>query len=171
MKDIHNDVDTIFYIGTDNTNSITKGLKTLFVVGIRNTDSILTRAKKHNCEAIYFGANKSFSKQPGHNEWEEWTRMIKTVLDDENEYYCSLELDVKFELDLLETFLCEHTNFIPVISVQMPYLEQLGYNAIVKIDDIEFNKTNPGTWSHNLHKLTSYNAFTSNKKHKDDKAI
>jgi len=43
----------------------------------------------------------------------------------------------------------------------LPYLQQLGYNATIKIDDKDFKATNPGVWCHNLHDLLDRNKFTS----------
>ena len=48
-----------------------------------------------------------------------------------------------------------------MISVKLPYLQLLGYNATIKIDDIDFDKTNPGVWCHRLHQLMNIDRFTS----------
>jgi hypothetical protein len=40
-----------------------------------------------------------------------------------------------------------------MISVKLPYVTQLGYNATIKIDDRDFNFSNPGVWCHDLHGL------------------
>jgi hypothetical protein len=42
-----------------------------------------------------------------------------------------------------------------------PYLNQLGYNATLKIDDKDFNATNPGVWCHNLQDLLGRDRFTN----------
>ena len=54
----------------------------------------------------------------------------------------------------------ENRKFIPQISVKLPYLQQLGYNATLKIDDKDFAATNPGVWCHRLHDLLSTDKFT-----------
>ena len=61
---------------------------------------------------------------------------------------------------LLEGPLVEHRRFIPQISVKLPYLTQLGYNATLKIDDKDFDATNPGVWCHRLRDLTTTESFT-----------
>ena len=35
----------------------------------------------------------------------------------------------------------EYDTFIPMISVKMSYMGQLGYNAVVKLDDKDFKAT------------------------------
>jgi hypothetical protein len=42
----------------------------------------------------------------------------------------------------------------------LPYLNQLGYNATLKIDDKDFAATNPGVWCHNLQDLLGRDRFT-----------
>ena len=54
---------------------------------------------------------------------------------------------------LLESALVEFDNFIPMISVKLPYIKQFGYNATIKLDDKDFAATNPGVWCHSVHDL------------------
>jgi hypothetical protein len=72
---------------------------------------------------------------------------------------------------LLESGLCEHNNFIPMISVKIPYIQQLGYNATVKIDDKDFAATNPGVWCHSLHNLQKRSVFTDWSKYTKDQTL
>ena len=69
---------------------------------------------------------------------------------------------------LLESALPEYRRFIPMISAKLPYINQLGYNAVLKIDDIDFDKSNPGVWCHRLHDLQSASTFTGWDAYKDD---
>ena len=48
-----------------------------------------------------------------------------------------------------------------MISVKLPYIALLGYNAVIKLDDRDFAATNPGVWCHELHDLMSRDRFTS----------
>jgi hypothetical protein len=75
-------------------------------------------------------------------------------------YWCTLDLDVRDAEGLLESGLTEKRRFIPQISVKIPYLQQLGYNATLKIDDVDFAATNPGVWCHRLNTLLDENKFT-----------
>jgi hypothetical protein len=42
----------------------------------------------------------------------------------------------------------------------LPYLQQLGYNATIKIDDKDFQATNPGVWCHSVQSLIRRRVFT-----------
>jgi hypothetical protein len=58
-----------------------------------------------------------------------------------------------------------------MVSVKLPYLQQLGYNATIKLDDKDFNATNPGVWCHSLHSLQNRSVFTSWSKYTQDEVI
>jgi len=162
----HQAVD--FFVGTEVEQSPAYGLRTLFVVGLQDTDDINYFAELHGCEHIYFGANHSF--QIGQAEdWKPWYSMITDIL--ERGWLCTLDLDVRDVESLLGSGLCESHKFIPMISVKLPYVNQFNYNATLKIDDTDFNLTNPGVWCHSLHDLTNRNAFTDWSKYTQDQCI
>ena len=83
----------------------------------------------------------------------------------------TLDIDVSCVEGLLESGLTEQMTFIPMISVKLPYLQQLGYNATIKIDDIDFNATNPGVWCITLNELTKRKYFTDWNQYKKDQVI
>jgi len=150
-----------FFTGIEIEKTPAYGKKTLFVVGVHDDQIITTMAQNNDCTHIYFGANQSF-KTNGVNDtenWRMWEDMIYFCL--EQGYWCTLDLDVSEIEGLLESGLVEKQQFIPQISVKLPYLQQLGYNATIKIDDKDFKATNPGVWCHNLHDLLDRNKFTS----------
>jgi hypothetical protein len=158
-----------FFTGMEIEKTPAYGMQTLFVVGVHDPYTILHIAddtQSHNDESkrikhIYFGANQSF-KTNGVNDaenWRYWEDMIYVCL--ERDYWCTLDLDVSEVEGLLESGLVEKRQFIPQISVKLPYLQQLGYNATIKLDDKDFAATNHGVWCHNLHDLLDRNKFTS----------
>lgn len=152
-----------FFVGIEIERTPAYGMKTLFVVGVHDPYVIMELASKHGCEHIYFGANQSF-KTLGVNDaatWRPWENMIYVCLDSEHEFWCTLDFDVREAEGLLESGLTEKRRFIPQISVKLPYLNQLGYNATLKIDDKDFNATNPGVWCHNLQDLLGRDRFTN----------
>jgi hypothetical protein len=67
--------------------------------------------------------------------------------------------------------LCEHRNFIPQIRVSIPYTKLWNYNTMLKIDDKDFDATNPGVWTHSLHSLMSRDTFTSWDEYQSDKTL
>ena len=150
-----------FFTGTEIERTPAFGMKTLFVVGVHNEQVVVELAKEHNCTHIYFGANQSFQTN-GVNDietWRPWEDMIQGCLD--ADFWCTLDFDVKETEGLLESGLTEYRRFIPQISVKLPYLTQLGYNATIKIDDKDFEASNPGVWCIPIGAVTQRKYFTN----------
>ena len=161
-----------FFTGIEIEHTPAYGMETLFVTGIHMPDLVLTMAKQHGVKHIYFGANQSFPKYVNINDgptWRLWEAMIKPCL--EEGYWCTLDFDVANAEGVLEGGLNEHRKFISMISVKLPYLTQFNYNATIKIDDKDFEATNPGVWTHRLHNLLDSNKFTDWDQYKDDKIL
>ena len=164
----HNNVK--FFTGTEVEHTPAFGMKTLFVVGLQSATDVQDQLS--DCEHIYFGANMSFPSSIRTNDsvfWTPWENMIQQCLD--AGYWCTLDIDVSQVEGLLESGLCEHNNFIPMISVKIPYIRQLGYNATIKIDDKDFAATNPGVWCHSLHTLQKRSVFTDWSKYTKDQIV
>jgi len=160
-----------FFTGVEIEKTPAYGKKTLFVVGIQDHTEIINLAKTHECEHIYFGANQSFKTQ-GNSDfetWISWENMIKHCL--KAGFWCTLDLDTADIEGLGEAGLSEYRKFIPQISVKIPYLSLLNYNATVKIDDKDFEATNPGIWCMPLTELTQRRHFTSWDEYSKDEII
>jgi hypothetical protein len=167
-RDGHENVK--FFTGVEVEHTPAFGKKTLFVVGIQSADAIALNL--NGAEHIYFGANMSFPDSIRTNDsvfWSPWEKMIQFFLD--KGYLCTLDIPVACVEGLLEAALCEHNNFIPMISVKLPYIRQLGYNATIKLDDKDFSATNPGVWCHSLHSLQNRRVFTPWSKYSEDKKV
>jgi hypothetical protein len=163
--------DVSFFIGTEVEHTVAFGLRTLFVVGLQDSQIIQQEAKNNDCEHIYFGADQSFPALDKNDAdgWQDWEVMVQDCL--EAGWLCTLDLDVDQVEGLLESALVEFHNFIPMISVKLPYIKQLGYNATLKIDDRDFAATNPGVWCHSLHDLQKREVFTDWSKYTKDEVI
>jgi hypothetical protein len=160
-----------FFVGTEVEHTPAFGCKTLFVVGTQDTETILLMAHKNECRHIYFGANQSFPN-PAINDsatWKLWENMILVPL--RMGWLCTLDFDVNHVELITETSLPEYNNFIPMISVKLPYIQMLGYNATIKLDDKDFAATNPGVWCHSLHDLRDRKVFTDWSKYTKDEVI
>jgi hypothetical protein len=158
------------FVGTEVEHTPAYGLKTLFVVGIQSVELIDAAYIAHKCKHIYFGANQSFPAIDTNNStWTVWENMIYPFLS--KGYLCTLDIDANQIEGLLESGLTERNNFIPMISVKLPYLQQLGYNATIKLDDKDFAASNPGVWCHSLHSLLDRNKFTDWSKYTQDEVI
>lgn len=160
-----------FFIGSEIEHTPAHGMKTLFVVGLQDVSRIQKLAKQNECEHIYFGANQSFPRLEVNdgNRWQPWERMILDCL--EAGWLCTLDIDHSCVEGLLESRLVEERRFIPMISVKLPYIRQLGYNATLKLDDKDFDATNPGVWCHSLHSLQRRSAFTDWSEYRQDKVL
>jgi hypothetical protein len=167
IREGHEDVR--FFQGKEVEHTPAHGKQTLFVVGVQPLADIALNLK--GADHIYFGANMSFPN-PDINDmetWQAWEGMIKPFLD--KGYMCTLDIDVKCVEGLAEGGLCEFNNFIPMISVKLPYLQLLGYNATIKLDDKDFAATNPGVWCHSLHDLMDRKVFTDWSKYTKDEPL
>ena len=165
--------DIIFFTGVEVEKTPAYGMKTLFVTGVQPCDVIQKHYDEEQCEHIFFGANHSFN--PGvdfpkdADAWDEWEDMIRHFLD--KGILCSLDLPLSHAEALLETVLIESDNFIPQIRIPLPYIKQYNYNTMIKLDDRDFNATNPGVWCHSLHDLMDREKFTDWHKYGLDKVI
>lgn len=161
-----------YFIGKEIEHTLAFGKKTLFVVGMQDPDEILEMAHKNNVEHVYLGANQSFEvtgEDGTPEEQEGWDSMVKACTSEG--YLVTLDFDLEDLEWVQESGYSEHNNFIPMISVKVPYIEQLGYNANIKIDDVDFNATNKGVWTHSVHSLMDPKKFTNWNQYKQDEII
>lgn len=148
-----------YFTGYEVEHTIAYGQYTLFVVGTPPLDKILELAEQNKVTQIYFGTSQSFNpKELTAVEYEPWDEVIIGCL--KAGYWVALDYDVKHHEGVIESGYCEYPKFIPMISVKLPYINQLNYNATIKIDDTTWGATNPGVWTHQLHNLMSKNTFT-----------
>jgi hypothetical protein len=168
-----------FFVGTEVEHTPAHGKKTLFVIGVQDYHEILRIVKdsqelldeSRHITHVYFGANMSFPRLAVNDGagWAPWETMIYAVLD--HDIMCTLDIDIACVEGLLESGLAEKHNFIPMISAKLPYINQLGYNATLKLDDRDFRATNPGVWCHSIHALQKRSAFTDWSKYTKDQAL
>lgn len=164
----HDNVD--FFFGKEVEKTPAFGKQTLFVVGVQSCDDIVYHFDRNpsGVEHIFFGANHSFD--PKNNlEWARWEGMIGYFL--ERGYLCSLDIPMSAVEEFNDSGLCEYNNFIPQIRISIPYVKLWNYNTMVKIDDNDFDATNPGVWTHSLHSLMTRETFTSWNQYNEDKTV
>jgi hypothetical protein len=165
--------DVQFFTGIEVERTPAFGMKTLFVCGIHPIQEILDMARNNHCEHIYLGANQSFDPgdwQTGHHRLSDaWNKMIMGCLD--SNIMVTLDFDVAHCEWVHEGGYSEHRNFIPQISIKLPYIQLFNYNATLKIDDKDFKFSNPGVWCHSLHDLQSRSTFTDWKEYERDQTL
>ncbi len=167
----HEDVD--FFIGTEVEHTPAFGKRTLFIVGVQPIIEIQDWLDHFNSyedtskhiEHIFFGANHSFHPENA-LEWQRWETMVEQFLN--KGYLCSLDIPITHVEEFNDNGLCEYNKFIPQIRVSIPYTKLWNYNTMLKIDDKDFDATNPGVWCHSLHSLMSRETFTSWDAYKKD---
>ena len=158
------------FIGKEIEHTPAYGMYTLFVVGVIPVDDIKRHlADQPQIKHIFFGANHSFGSFEQFDEYDRWTDMIIPFL--EQGLLCSLDIPLS-EIESFNDFgFNEYHNFIPQIRVPIPYVESWNYNTMIKIDDKDFNSSNPGVWTHSLHELMDRKCFTSWDKYALDKIL
>lgn len=163
-----------FFFGKEVEKTPAYDLKTLFIVGlvsIEETKHILENYQYSTEEKIvhiFFGANHSFNLVE-REELDDWEKLIFSFL--EEGYLCSLDIPLNLSASVLETKLIEHNNFIPQIRVPIPFTSQWNYNTMLKIDDLNYNYSNPGIWTHSLHDLMDRSVFTSWNEYNKDQIL
>lgn len=152
--------DVVYFTGYEVEHTICHGMYTLFVVGTPPLDEILAQAKKNlEIKQIYFGTSQSFKPASRtQEEYQAWDDVIFGCL--RAGYWVALDFGVEHIEGILESGYCEHDHFIPMISVKLPYINQLNYNATLKLDDRTWGATNPGVWTHQLHDLMAKDKYT-----------
>jgi hypothetical protein len=163
--------DVIYFVGNEVEHTPAYGMETLFVTGVRPVEEIasqLTKVTRKSIQHIFFGANHSYNPQT-YDEHKAWEDMITFFLD--KDYLCSLDIPISQVEEFNDCGLNEYNNFIPQIRVPIPYIRLWNYNTMLKIDDKDFNATNPGVWSHSLHTLMNRKHFTDWRQYKEDKIL
>ena len=155
----------VFY-GVEVEHTPAYGLQTLFLARNDLTfDQIQELAVLSNAEAIYYGANRSYM----HNHYQQVLQVIKFI---EHGYYVTV--DYPFELHQLVSqkyaLTWKHPKFIPFCSIIFPDSEE-DTSLCFKIDDIDFDKTNPGVWTMSMKDFKSKAGFTKWNDYKKDEPI
>ncbi len=156
-----------YFTGYEVEHTICHGMFTLFVVGTPPLEEILRIAggtqayldESKRIKQIYFGTSQSFNpKNISHEEYKAWDEVILGCL--KADYWVTLDFGVEHIEGVLESGYNEYPKFVPMISVKLPYINQLNYNATLKLDDRTWGATNPGVWTHHLPTLMSKDKFT-----------
>ena len=162
--------NVVYFFGNEVEHTPAYGMYTLFVTGVQPVADI---ARELTCgdapiTHIFFGANHSFKPVDNdYHEWKAWEEMILHFLD--KGLLCSLDIPLSAVEQFNDGGLNESNNFIPQIRVPIPYSKLWNYNTMIKIDDKDFNATNPGVWTHSLHDLKDRSKFTDWSQYKNDK--
>ena len=162
--------DVDYFIGREVEKTPAYDKDTLFVVGVKDPKEVAKQATRNGCDHIQLGANQSFNIDGiNEDEHEEWHIMVDELLH--SGFWVTLDYDVKFHEYVLENGWNEHDRFISMISVKLPHVHQLNYNACIKIDDKDFKATNPGVWVSYVQEHLDRKKFTDWEKYTKDLPI
>jgi len=142
------------------------GLQTLFLARNDMTyEQIKMLAKKTNAKAIYYGANRTYM----HNHGMQLAQM-KRFIDDG--YFVTVDYQYEIHAEVKEKFkmLWNNEKFIPFCSVIFPNSED-DEQLCIKVDDVDFNKTNPGVWTMSMNHFKQTAGFTSWSEYKKDEPV
>ena len=149
--------DVTYFIGTEVEHTAMYGEPTLFVVGVQPCHEIQKRADANNIKHLYFGTSQSFTPKSD-DDWTAWDNMINALL--KAGYWCTLDFGVEYIDGVLECGFDEQDNYIGMISVKVPHIKLLNYNATLKIDDTTWGHSNSGVWCHSVHDLMDRRVYT-----------
>jgi hypothetical protein len=168
--------DTQYFTGIEVEQTLAFGKKTLFVNGMLDPQEVVTIATSKGIDHVYLGANQSFwldnkdaSGVATPEQFRGWNNLFTTLR--EAGLWITLDYDVKYHSWVLEQGFNEYNRFISMISVKLPHIDALNYNACLKVDDKDFDATNSGVWVHSVHTLKDQTAYTDWSKYKNDKGI
>jgi len=158
--------DVTVFSGIEVEHTPAYGKQTLFLARNDLTfDQIQECAVMVGAEAIYYGANRSYM----HSHFQQVLQVIKFI---EHGYYVTV--DYPFELHQLVSqkyaLTWKHQKFIPFCSIIMPNSEE-DTSLYFKIDDIDFNKTNPGVWAMGMKDFKDKAGYTKWEDYKKDEPI
>ena len=142
------------------------GKRTLFLA--RNdltVDQIKEFAHTNNCEAIYYGANRTYMHSHGMQ-----LSQIQTLLKEG--FWITVDYPFALHLAVKQKFnsVWNNPKFIPFCSLIFPDTEQ-DSNLCFKVDDVDFNKTNPGVWTMSMTDFKKQAGFTQWDEYKKDEPI
>lgn len=161
----------VFFVGNEIEHTPAYGMKTMFVVGLHSHQEVkkqLQYAEESlGCKInhLYFGANHSFED----SEILRWHDMIDPFL--EEDYWVTLDYDAKYHKEVILSGWNDCDRFISMISVKLPDISMLNYNACLKLDDADFRHSNEGVWVHQVHDLKDRSRFTNWSQYTNDDVI
>jgi hypothetical protein len=142
------------------------GLQTLFLARNDLTfDQIQSLCVHSNAEAVYYGANRSYI----HGHMMQVAQIMKLL---DSGYYVTVDYPYDMHKDVMKKFraIWKHKKFIPFCSIIFPDSEE-DTALCFKIDDVDFNKTNPGVWAMSMKDFKAKAGFTKWEQYKQDKPI
>lgn len=160
----HNDVGVFSGIEIEHTPAY--GKQTLFLArNDLNYDQIIDLCTQVKAEAVYYGANRSFMP----NIATHIGQIIKLL---EAGYYVTIDYQYSIHEQVKKFYssVWNKDKFIPFCSIIFANSGN-DNNLCFKIDDIDFNKTNPGVWTMSMNNFKQTSGYTKWDEYKQDEPI
>lgn len=160
-----------YFLGPEVEHTPAYSKRTLFVVGKQPVDQIIEMARANRATHVFMGANHSFDIDPEDNTFY-WDKTITNLLD--RGFWVTLDYPSYIHGNvqmMLNKGIWQSRQFVPLLSVRIPNIQTSSVNLTVKIDDIDFNATNPGVWCLHHHELTDSNRFTDWQEYGSDEVL
>lgn len=158
--------DVKVFSGIEIEHTPAYGKQTLFLARNDLTfDQIISLAVASDAEAIYFGANRTYMHSHAMQ-----VAQIHQLLD--RGYWVTVDYPYELHRLVSKKFQTCWTNdkFIPFCSIIFPFTED-DKQLCFKVDDEDFNKTNPGVWSMSMEDFKDKSGFTKWDQYKKDEPI
>ena len=154
------------FTGLEIEHTLAYGKQTLFLASNGfDTDQVLALATLHDCEAVYYGANRTFQYNIGTHVFQ-----MKKIL--EHGYYVTIDYPYADHEEVKKRFalIWNEPKFIPFCSIIFKDSDndrQLHF----KIDDVTFRHSNPGVWTMSMQDFKNKSGFTDWDQYSKDEII
>ena len=162
----YDNTEVKIFTGLEIEHTLAYGKKTLFLATNNlSIDEILTLATSNGCEAVYYGANRTFMPQI-----ETHLFQIKKLLD--NGYYVTIDYPYVDHKEIKKRFslIWNEPRFIPFCSVIFENSDD-DQQLHFKIDDVTFRHSNPGVWTMSMQEFKRKSGFTDWDQYSKDEII
>jgi hypothetical protein len=154
------------FTGLEIEHTLAYGKQTLFLASNGfDTEQVLELATLHDCEAVYYGANRTFQYNI-----ESHVFQMKKLLD--YGYYVTIDYPYVDHEEVKKRFalIWNEPKFIPFCSIIFKDSDddkQLHF----KIDDVTFRHSNPGVWTMSMKDFKDKSGFTDWNQYSKDEII
>ena len=154
------------FTGLEIEHTLAYGKQTLFLASNEfSTDQVLELVTLHDCEAVYYGANRTFQYNI-----ESHVFQMKKLL--EHGYYVTIDYPYADHEEVKKRFalIWNESKFIPFCSIIFRDSDddkQLHF----KIDDVTFRHSNPGVWTMSMKNFKEKSGFTDWNQYSKDEII
>jgi len=141
------------------------GKRTLFLA--RNDlvlDQILDLAKQSQAEAVYFGANRTFMP----HIVTQLTQMMKLL---DKGYWVTIDYPHAIHEEVKKNSVRMDTREVHTVLFSYIPNSEGDDNLCIKVDDTDFNATNPGVWTMSMDHFKQTAGFTSWDEYKKDEPL